>query len=186
VLLSATTNAHFYLSWLLLNFVFLGPLALATMLYTATAANHAILPTKLRFTMGLSVVIGLAANIVLLFGAELVLGLFGPDYAREAAGSLRILALGVFPIIVKDHYVSICRALGRVKEAVVRVTIGSTLELGLAAVGGLLGGLDGLSLGWVLGVVVEAIYMGGSVLATARHEAQYSKASLEVDAGRTP
>jgi len=68
---------------------------------------------KIRATLKLSLVIGLLANVALLLGANLVLSLFGHVYAEQAGWSLRLLGLAVFPLIVKNHYVAICRIQGR-------------------------------------------------------------------------
>src|SRR5678815_1610710 len=98
--LSATANAHFYIAWMIAGFVFIGPSALTTVLYAVSAAEPAVIASKTRLTLALSLCIGAGASVVLQVGAEQVLHLFGRAYAAEAAMSLRILTFAVFPLIM--------------------------------------------------------------------------------------
>jgi len=163
ILLSATMNAWFYISFMIANFVYSIPLALTTVLYATNSARPAELAQKVRLTAGVSVVITVLASSLLLFATQLVLGLFGHSYAEEAAWSLRILALGAFPLIVKNHYLAICRIHGWLVRAMLPIAIGSVLELGVAALGARLAGLSGLSLGWFIALCIELVFMGPTV-----------------------
>lgn len=166
-LLSATTNAHFYIAWMVASFVFVGPLALSTVLYAVGAATPAVLGRKLRFTLGVATVIGVLANAVLVIGADRILHVFGAGYAQEASQSLRIMGLVVFPLIVKDHYVTLGRIHGRMASTALLVMAGSLLELTLGAIGATLGGLSGLSLGLLAAMSLEAAFMARTVFRTA-------------------
>jgi O-antigen/teichoic acid export membrane protein len=108
------------------------------------------------------------ANCLLVIGAKQVLDLFGSTYAEQAAWSLRILVLAAFPLIIKNHYLSICRIQDRIARAMLRIAPGSLLELGAAALGAHLGGLSGLSIGWVAGVYIESIFMFRTVYKAVR------------------
>ena len=110
-------------------------------------------------TIGLAVLTGILTNIVLQFGTKQVLGIFGSTYAENAAWCLRILALAAFPLIVKNHYISICRIQDRISGAIIGILPGGVLKV-LAAIGGAhVGGLAGLSTGWVAAITVEALCM---------------------------
>ena len=165
--LSATTNAYFYTAWMVANFVFIVPLSLTTVLYAISAAEPGALARKIHHTLGLSAVVGLLANVVLLVGADLLLKLFGPAYAEQASSSLRILVIGVFPLIIRNHYIAISRIRGRVTNAALVMAVGGFLELTLAAVGAGVGGLTGLSVGWLAAVCIEAVFMARTVYRTA-------------------
>lgn len=180
-LLGAALNASFYMAWMVANFVFVGPAALGIMLYAIAAREPELLPAKMRLTLKLAAVLGIVANVVLVFAAEPLLLLFGRSYAEQAAWALRILGLGVFAAIVKDHYVVVCRIRGQIKQAAVFVIAGDAFELGCAAVGAMLGGLAGLSLGWVLATTLEALVVGPSVYrAIASAPAQDEAANQKV------
>jgi O-antigen/teichoic acid export membrane protein len=162
-LLSARMNAYFYAAWMIAYFIFAGSVALTTVLYAVGAAEPAALMHKIRATLKLSLMIGLLANGVLLLGANLVLSLFGHVYAEQAGWSLRLLGLAVFPLIVKNHYVAICRIRGRTTGVALFMAVGGLLELALVALGAKSGGLTGLSLGWLVAICVEAAFMAGTV-----------------------
>lgn len=165
-LLSTSITAYFYTAWMLVGFVVVVPLALATSLYAIGARAPAELAHKLRLTLLIALIAGILANGALLIGAHQILGVFGHAYAEQAGESLRILGLGVFPLIIKDHYVAIVRVYNRVARAAALVALGSLLELVLAALGAAHGGLAGLSLGWLAAVCIEAVCMIRTVYAT--------------------
>jgi O-antigen/teichoic acid export membrane protein len=118
--------------------------------------------------LALSFVACLLANCLLQFGSKQVLGLFGHAYAEQAAWSLRILSLGTFPLIIKNHYVALCRIRNRMGRAILPLAISALLELGMAALGARLGGLSGLSLGWITAVSIEAVFMSYPVYKVVR------------------
>ena len=62
VLLSVTINAWFYVAWRVAAFVFVVPVVLPTALYAASAAEPAALAGKIRLTLGLSTLAGVASN----------------------------------------------------------------------------------------------------------------------------
>jgi O-antigen/teichoic acid export membrane protein len=91
--------------------------------------------------------------------ADWALGIFGSEYAKQAAWCLRILSLAVFPITIKNLYVAIYRIRNRIWAATRLIIIGGFLELLLATAGGKMGGLVGLSIGWVSAVMIEGLIM---------------------------
>ncbi len=163
VALSAQANAWFYMSWMIANFLFVVPGALTMVLHAINSAQQSMLRYKARVTLGLSFAVCIVVNGVLLVGAPLVLNLFGHTYAQQATWALRILALGAFPLIIKNHYISICRIHDRITQAMVGMAPGGLLELGLAALGAHLGGLAGLSAGWVSAMCIESFFMAPTV-----------------------
>ena len=159
ILLSATANAWFYVAWMITGLVFIASYALTTVLYAINTGQSAELARKIRVTLGLALVTSVLANCLLQFGATRILGLFGHNYAEQASWCLRILALGAFPMIIKDHYIAVSRIHRKIARVALPVAIGSLLELGIAALGAHLGGLVGFSLGWDAAVCVEAVFM---------------------------
>jgi O-antigen/teichoic acid export membrane protein len=168
VLISATMNAWFYVPFTLTGIIFIFPYALVTALYATSSARPGTLARKARLTIGLAVIACALANCVLLFGSGQLLGIFGQSYAEQGAWSLRILGLGAFPYIIKDHYVAIHRVHDRVSNALPLSMAGALFELGGAALGARLGGLAGVSLGWIIALYVEAAFMFRGVYTTIR------------------
>ena len=89
-------NAWFYVAFMIANFIFSVPLALTTVLFATNSTEPDALAQKTRMTLSTSIIIALLANIVTLFGAQRLLGLFGQAYAEQAAWSLRVLGLAAF------------------------------------------------------------------------------------------
>jgi len=165
--LSARMNAYFYTSWMIAGFSAVAPIALTTVLYAVGSSDPAMLAKKMKVTLLLSALAGVLASLAFLVGADLILGLFTAAYAEQASLSLRILGLAVFPLIIKNHFVTICRIHGRVVTTALWMAAGSLLELTLAAIGASLGGLAGLSLGWVAAMCIEALFMARTVFQVA-------------------
>lgn len=169
VMLSARVNAWFYIASTIAAFVSLIPFALATILYATSSAQPTMLAHKARMTVSLALVACILVNCVLLLGARQILGLFGHAYAEQASSSLRILVLGAFPLIIKNHYIAIHRIQGRLAQAMLLIAVSAFLELGVPALGAYLGGLSGLSLGLLVALCVEATFMFRSVYKAVRY-----------------
>jgi len=167
VVVSPTANAAFYAAWTLSGFLYVIPTHLSTVLFAVAAGDAKATAYKLRFTLKLSVVIGVPGMIVLGAGAHLALSLFGAGYARLATVPLWLLVLGYLPAIPRVHYIAVCRAANRITRAAVVLTSFAVLEVVAAAVGGAVHGLDGLSVALLAVFTIEAIMVTPAVLGTA-------------------
>lgn len=172
--ISASAAAYFYMAVMLANLVSVPPYALTMGIFAVGARTPDQVGQRARFTIPLAAALGVGANLFLVVAAEPVLALFGAEYVRGALPSLRILALGVFPLILKDHYVAICRVEGRVREASRVMVVGSVGEIALAALGALLAGLPGLCVGWLVAVSLEAVYTAPKVARAVKRSASAS------------
>jgi len=158
-LLSPEQGAYFYTAWMFATVVFVIPLSLSTVLFAMSAAQPAALRSRMRQTIGHSVTAGLAAVALVFIAGPWVLGLFGAGYALHASASFRILILAVFPLIVRYHFVAVSRVFGLLRRAAFLVAATSVLELSGAIIGGEIGNLVGLTVGWVTAVCLEAVVM---------------------------
>ena len=170
VLLSASANASFYIAWMIAGFLVMVPLSLSMVAYAIGSGDAAGLSRRFRFTFGISLGFGVIANLVLIPAAFPALQIFGQGYADQATMALHLLALGVFPLTVKTHYVAIHRVQRRLGTALPIVWGGTLLELGGGAVGAIAGGLTGVALGWLAGLCIEALVMGSDVFRGLRPE----------------
>lgn len=169
--LTATFNAYFYVAWMVaFSFVWVAPAALSFVLYTVTSRAPAALARTIRFTLGLSFIAGAISNLVLPVIGDPILRLFGGAYAAHAGPALQVLVLTVFPLIVKDHFVSLCRLDGRLARATALIGAAGVLELAGAATGARLGALLGLCLGWGAVICVEALCMAPAVYHAAMRD----------------
>lgn len=171
VVLSPETNAAFFAAWALVNVALLVPASLTTVLYTTGSGSPHLMAPRLRISLTVSMMLGLVAGLGLLLFSPFVLGLFSPAYPALAGTGLKVLGFGVLGVAVKYHYVALQRFAGRMASASVVLSLGCVAELFATVVGGKLGGLTGLTQGWVAAVALEAIVMAPAVIGAARADA---------------
>jgi O-antigen/teichoic acid export membrane protein len=167
VVVSPSANAAFYVAWMMASFLFMVPASLSIVLFAIASAAPELIAEKLRFVLRLSVMIGLPAMAVLALGAHLALGLFGAKYLHLGTVPLLLLILTYIPGLPKSQYIAVCRATGRVSQAAVLLTVAACCELGAVVIGGKLGGLNGLTLGYLAVTVVEGIVTAPTVFRAA-------------------
>jgi hypothetical protein len=66
--------------------------------------------------------------------------------------------------VIKDHYVAIRRAQGRLSHAARIMVAGTCAEAAGAALGGIYWGMTGLCAGWAVGAWCEAVFLLPAVL----------------------
>ncbi|MBX3055219.1 MAG: hypothetical protein KF770_01985 [Anaerolineae bacterium] len=167
IMLSPEINASFYVAWLVASSLFIVPTSLTQALYAISSADVSMLAQKIRFTLRASVMGVVAAGLVIMVGAEFMLNFFDPAYGETAALSLRILLLAALPIIIRVHYVAIRQIRRELKQAATLFLAAAVLELSLAITGAAVGGLTGLSAGWVLAIYLEGVWMAPAVYRVA-------------------
>jgi O-antigen/teichoic acid export membrane protein len=166
VIVSPSANAAFYIAAMLTTFLFIVPAHLSTVLFAVVAADPRVLARKLRFALRVSFIIGIPGMAALILGAHLALSLFGKGYT-EATIPMWLITLGYPAAVPKSLYIAVCRAAGRVPRAAVVLTACSSLEMAAAAVGGVAGGLYGLSLALLTVRYAEALVTTPPVLSAA-------------------
>lgn len=168
ILLSPVVNASFYIAWMMAGLLFFPVQSLTLVLFAVGAQDEQALAAKVRSTLRLSLFIAVVGYIIMFVTADLLMGVFGESYAAIAADALRIVCFASFPLIIKDHFVAIHRIHHRAHYAAALITIGGTMEIIFAAIGGYFGDVNSLSAAWVFAIVLQALYMTPSVLQIAR------------------
>jgi O-antigen/teichoic acid export membrane protein len=177
VVVSPSANAAFYAAWTLAGFLKIIPTHLSTVLFAVAAADPKVIARKLRFTLRLSLLIGLPGMAVLGLGAHFALSLFGASYARAATVPLWLLVIGYIPGIPKVHYMAVCRATGRIPRAAAVLTAAATMEVAAAALGGASGGLKGLSFALLAVFTFEGLVTTPPVLRAAMGHGRHRHAA---------
>jgi O-antigen/teichoic acid export membrane protein len=157
--LSAATNAHFYLAWTLVGLASFVPASLTWALYASSSRDVASLARNGRVTLGLSFVAAVLSAMALWLLGPLILAPLGASYAEAAAGALPVLAMTLIPVAIKGHYVTIHRVRGTLNSASLVAGGGGVLEVAGATVGASIGGLIGLCIGLLGAMVLEAAVM---------------------------
>lgn len=155
IVVSTETNAAFYTAWTLINVALLIPASLSTALFSTSAHQPGALKARLRVSLLLSAVAGLAVGLLFLVASQTLLGAFNPRYAEITGNALGLIGFGVLGIGLKYHFVAIMRLRGRMMSAARFFFLGSAAELAAAAIGGHVGGLSGLVAGWLALVFLQ-------------------------------
>ncbi|MGO9080158.1 MAG: lipopolysaccharide biosynthesis protein [Streptosporangiaceae bacterium] len=177
VVVSPSANAAFYAAWMLASFLYIVPVHLSTVLFAVAAGDQQALAGKLRASLRMSLAVGLPGMAVMALAAHPLLSLFGAGYARDATIPLWLLLLGYLPSLPKTFYIAVCRANGKVARAAVMLTAFAAVEIAGAVLGGLAGGLIGLSLALLAVGVIEGLATAPAVLRVALTPAAPASAS---------
>jgi O-antigen/teichoic acid export membrane protein len=184
VVVSAQANAAFYVAWMITSFLDAVPWHLSTVLFAVAAADPDQVPRKLRFSLKLSLLIGIPVMLALCFAAKFVLGLFGSGYAHEATFTLRLLALAYIPTLPKNFYIAVARAKGYVSQAAILLTSFAVLEMGGVIVCGRYYGLRGVAIAILGATIIEGIVTTPPVLRSAGLYGRYRREFAAAEASR--
>ncbi len=144
------------------------PYLLALSLFAERSGDPGLLHRHVRHTLPVGLALSGAIVLVVEIAAPYALRLFGPAYAANGTTALRILILVGPAYVIKDHYVSIRRAQGRLSHAAKIMAIGTAAEVTGAALGGALWGLTGICAGWAITASCEAVFLLPAVLQVFR------------------
>jgi O-antigen/teichoic acid export membrane protein len=161
-------NAAFYAGWMVLFVGSLVPASLTTVLFAVGAVDPALQPQRLRFSFVLSLGFSVVMAGILALFSDHILGLFNPAYPALAGSAVRLLGLGLLGGAVKQHYILLMRLRGSMMTAALWLGVGACLEICLAAAGGVAGGVDWLTVGWLVAVTVEVAFLLPPVLRFSR------------------
>ena len=84
--------------------------------------------------------------------------------------ALRLLVLVGPAYVIKDHYVAIRRAQGRLGHAAKVMAAGTSAEALGAALGGIYWGMTGICIGWLVAVSCEAVVLLPAVIRVYRRD----------------
>jgi O-antigen/teichoic acid export membrane protein len=160
--------AYFSAAFLLSATLLIIPYLLALSLFAERSGDPGLLHRHVRHTLPVGIALSGAIVLVVELAAPYALRVFGPAYAANGTTALRILILVGPAYVIKDHYVSIRRAQGRLSHAAKIMALGTTAEVSGAAVGGLLWGLTGICAGWAVAASCEAVFLLPAVLEVFR------------------
>lgn len=160
--------AYFYAALSLSGAVFFLPLSLSTALFASGARDSRTFLMEFRKTIRYAFLACLGATAVVALVGRFVLQIFGGAYADNGYIPLVLLSLGGMGLIVKDHHVALARVTGDVGHEALLVWALTVLEVACAVIGAVLGGLIGLSLGWLAAVALGALVYGPRVVRAYR------------------
>jgi O-antigen/teichoic acid export membrane protein len=163
--------AYFTAAFLLESTAMVIPYLLALSLFAEISGDQSLLHRHVRRTLPLGMALCVGIVVVAWVTAPFALRLFGPAYAVNGTTALRLLVLVGPAYVIKDHYVAIRRAQGRLGHAAKMMAAGTAAEAVGAALGGIYWGMIGLCIGWIIGAACEAVFLLPAVLRVFRRDA---------------
>jgi O-antigen/teichoic acid export membrane protein len=162
--------AYFSTALLLESTAMVIPYLLALSLFAEISGDTRLLHHHVRRTLPLGLALCAGIVVVAEVGAPLALRIFGPAYVMNGTTALRLLVLVGFGYVIKDHYVAIRRAQGRLGQAVKVMAAGTAAEAAGAALGGIYWGMTGLCIGWAVAASVEGVVLLPPVIEVFRRD----------------
>ena len=163
--------AYFTAAFLLSATVLIIPYLLTLSLFAERSGDPGLLHRHVRRTLPLGLALCTAIVVVVEIGAPFVLRIFGPAYVENGTTALRLLILVGPSYVIKDHYVAIRRAQGRLTQAAKIMALGTSAEAAGAALGAALWGLTGLCIGWAIAASCEALVLLPALMQVYRRTA---------------
>ena len=160
--------AYFSTAFLVESTAMIIPYLLALSLFAEVSGDQSHLHRHVRRTLPLGLALCFGIVVVAQVAAPLVLRIFGPGYAENGTTALRLLVLVGPAYVIKDHYVAIRRAQGRLGHAAKVMAAGTCVEAAGAVVGGIYWSTTGLSAGWAVAATAEAVFLLPAVIRVFR------------------
>jgi O-antigen/teichoic acid export membrane protein len=168
LLVTSRQYAYFGTAMTLATFILVPTGLLAMALFAEAPSDEQLLARLVRRTLPSALALSVAVVAVAELGASLALRFFGASYAVHGATIFRLLVLITPFYVLKDHYAAIRRAQGMLQRAARVVAVGTAVETTGAAVGGVVWGLPGLAVGWVIGAAAEVLFLLPAISRTYR------------------
>ncbi|MCH7584944.1 MAG: phosphotransferase [Acidobacteria bacterium] len=163
VLVGAEATAYFFLAWTIAYTLFLVGSNTGMSLITEAALDPLKLRSFSRRVLLQTVAIVVPVAVVIAGLAPLLLGIFGPDYAREGSGVLRLLVMAAVPHAVISLRVSTMRSEWRMGSLAILQGARAILVIGLSVVLVPMLGINGVGWAWLITSTIGA----GAVLLTS-------------------
>ncbi len=170
LLVSPRQLAYFSTALLVESTAMVIPYLLALSLFAEISGDQSLLHRHVRRTLPLGLALCAAIVVAAEVAAPLVLRIFGPAYVMNGTTALRLLVLVGPAYVIKDHYVAIRRAQGRLGHAVKMMAAGTCAEAAGAALGGIYWGMTGLCAGWAVASSCEAVALLPAVMRVFRRD----------------
>jgi O-antigen/teichoic acid export membrane protein len=156
--------AYFSTAFLVESTAMVIPYLLALSLFAEISGDQGLLHRHVRRTLPLGLALCAGIVIVAEVAAPLAMRIFGPGYVTNGTTALRLLVLVGPAYVIKDHYVAIRRAQGRLGHAAKVMAVGTCAEAVGATLGALYWGMAGLCIGWAVTASLEAVALLPAVL----------------------
>ncbi len=158
-ILGPTSNAYFYVAWMIASVIFAIPTSISLSLFAEGSRfeerlrGNVIRSVKFSFLLLVPVVI-----LLMLVGKWLLLA-FGQGYSTNALPLLQVLAISSLPLVVNLIYASVLRVTGRIRELIIIRGIVAIIVLLASYLIMPTSGILGIGYAWLGAQVVLSIYV---------------------------
>jgi O-antigen/teichoic acid export membrane protein len=152
--LGAEANAHFYVSWMIANLLFVVPAAVATSAF-AQAANNTDMSERVFWKTMRLTLIGLTPVVLgLTISSNILLGFFGQEYVAAGQSLFVLLLISAFPYTVNTFIIVDCRIRQNIRGVVLISGLMALLSITLITLFGAICGLPGVGAGYICSQVL--------------------------------
>jgi O-antigen/teichoic acid export membrane protein len=124
---SPETAAYWYPAWMMAWVVYTAPVQVGLVQFAEGVRRPDRLVRTVRSGILWSLLVGGGIGVVMFAAAGQLLRLMGSEYSDASAGALRVLVIGLVPYAVLQAYSAVCRARGKLGEAIVFGTVLGTV-----------------------------------------------------------
>jgi O-antigen/teichoic acid export membrane protein len=155
--LGSASAAYFYLAFQVANTVNGISHAVGQALFAEGSSNESQLLILSKRAAVLQATLQVAAIVVAVVGAPLILSAFGPEYATNGQGVLRILAVAAIPVAIGTLATYMLKVLQMMKSLIAANVLFAVTTVWLAQLWGRRG-LEWFGWAWLVGQVAMAIF----------------------------
>jgi O-antigen/teichoic acid export membrane protein len=156
--LSPELNAYWYIAWMMAWAVLVIPVSVGLTLFAQVAKDPAAVASGVRKAGQTGAALGIVSAAGAALIGPLVLGLLGREYADNGTTPVRVLVLGVLPVLAIQMYYAVCRSRSRVREAVAAGAVTAVASIVATALAAQTSGLAGMAWAWVAVQAVSAVW----------------------------
>jgi len=146
--ISPAANAVWYVVWMMAWVVYSVPVQVGMTMFAEVARRPDTLASAVRRGILLALLVGGAGAAALAVVGGPLLDALGERYAADGIVPLRLLLVAFIPLVVTGAYYAACRALGRLREALVLGWAGAALAIAVPAAAAD-HGLEAIAVSWV-------------------------------------
>ena len=152
-------NAYWYAAWMMAWLLYFVPISVGMTVFAEASHEPGALRAHVGRGLRMSLLLGVVGATLLAVLANLLLSILGPSYASQGASALRLLVLGVVPVIVVQAYFAACRATANLGEAIVAGAVAVALAVGGAVVAtGHWHGLAAVAVAWIAAQLCAGLF----------------------------
>ncbi len=149
-MLSPTDNAYWYTLWMMAWVVYIIPISVGQNLFADVSHQPGAYRQALRQSIKMSLSLGTLAAAGAIVLAPFLLSLLGKGYELAGTLPMRILVLGVYPVIFIQAYYGICRGKKILPEAILTGTVAAVTGVLAASLVAVRFGLVGMATAWLV------------------------------------